>query len=127
MTASSRNPISEDVVSNLPRGPSTGRASAPAGSWVEIRQLVLRAGERAPNVPPDTAQTDFVARVRGFLVDAAEIGGPATVATLSDRTVSGELIAVNPRNPADFGEPVPDLLRLGRDARRSLDGSAPEP
>ena len=87
--------------------------------------MVLRAGERAPTVPEDTGQTEFVARIRGFLVDAAELGGPATVLTLLDRAVSGELIAVNPRNPADFGDPVPDLLRLGQDARRSLDEPRP--
>jgi hypothetical protein len=76
-------------------------------------------------VPQDTARTDLVARVRGFLVDAAEMGGPATVMTLSDRAVSGQLVALDPRNPADFGDPVPELLRLGREARRSLDDPTP--
>ena len=75
-------------------------------------------------MPEDTARTDFVARVRGFLVDASEMGGPATVSTLTDRFVSGELVAVDPRNPADFGDPLPELLRLGRAARRSLDEPA---
>ena len=107
-----------------PRGPRAG-ATVPAGSWVEIRQVVLRAAERAPNVPEDTARKDFVARVRGFLLDAAEMGGPAMVSTLTDRFVSGELVAVDPRNPADFGDPVPELLRLGREARRSLDEPTP--
>ena len=94
----------------------------PAGSWVEIRQVVLRAGERAPNVPANTAGVDFVARIRGFLQTDAPMGGNATVRTLVGRGVTGRLTDVNPRNPADFGDPVPELLRVGGEARRSLDG-----
>lgn len=94
----------------------------PAGSWVEIRQIVLHAGERAPNVPADTGAVDFVARIRGFLLTDAPMHAEATVRTLTGRQVSGRLTDVNPRNPADFGNPVPELLRAGADARRSLEG-----
>jgi hypothetical protein len=94
----------------------------PAGSWVEIRQIVLHAGERAPNVPADTAAVDFVARIRGFLLTDAPMHAEATVRTLTGRKVTGRLTDVNPRNPADFGNPVPELLRVGADARRSLEG-----
>jgi hypothetical protein len=86
--------------------------------------VILEAGERAPNVPPDTAAVDFVARIRGFLVAQARIGAQATVRTLTGRSVRGELTAVNPRNPADFGNPEPDLLRLGQAAREVIDGEA---
>lgn len=95
--------------------------SLPAGAWVEIRQVVLPAGERAPNVPPDTAAVDFVARIRGFLEADAAIGDEAAVRTLAGRQVRGTLVALNPRNPADFGNPVPELLRVGADARRALE------
>jgi hypothetical protein len=94
----------------------------PAGAWVEISQVVLPAGGRAPNVPRDTAETDFVARIRGFLISPAPIGGEATVRTLLGREVQGRLTDVNPRNPADFGNPVPELLALGVAARRALEG-----
>jgi hypothetical protein len=109
--------------------PSGGRAAGanpvPAGSWVEIQQVVLRAGERAPNVPPDTAEVDFVARIRGFLTSSASIGDNATVRTLVGREVSGVLTVVNPRNPADYGNPVPDLLELGSRARQALEALEP--
>jgi hypothetical protein len=94
----------------------------PAGSWVEIQQVILPAGGRAPNVPTDTAAVDFVARIRGFLEDDAVMGAEVSVHTLIGRTVHGRLRAVNPRNPADFGDPVPDLLRLGARARAELEG-----
>ncbi len=92
-----------------------------AGTWVEVEQVVLRAGSRAPNVPPDTARVDFVARIRGFLVADGRLGTEATVRTLAGRQVSGRLAAVSPRNPADFGDPVPELLELGLRARRTLE------
>jgi hypothetical protein len=95
----------------------------PAGAWVEVQQVVLTAGNRAPNVPADTAAVDFVARIRGFLSADARLGDEATVRTLAGRSVSGRLTAVNPRNPADFGDPVPELLRLGESAREALDGA----
>jgi hypothetical protein len=95
----------------------------PAGAWVEVQQVVLTAGNRAPNVPADTAAVDFVARIRGFLSADARLGGEATVRTLAGRSVTGRLTVVNPRNPADFGDPVPDLLRLGESAREALDAA----
>jgi len=96
----------------------------PTGLWVEVQQVVLSAGERAPNAPDDTARVDFVARIRGFLMADAPMGAEATVRTLAGRQVSGRLTAVNPRNPADFGNPVPELLRLGEEAREALEKAA---
>jgi 2-amino-4-ketopentanoate thiolase alpha subunit len=100
-----------------------GRPSStiPAGSWVEVRQIVLPAGQRSPGVPSDTSQVDFVARVRGFLVEPAALGAEASVRTLIGREVRGFLAEVNPRNPADFGNPIPELLQLGADARSLLE------
>jgi hypothetical protein len=86
--------------------------------------VILEAGRRAPNIPDDTAHVDFVARIRGFLESDAPMGAETTVRTLAGRQVSGRLSAVNPRNPADFGNPVPELLRLGEEARESLDREA---
>lgn len=107
-----------------PRAPAKGDSVA-AGTWVEVQQVVLSAGERAPNVPDDTAAVDFVARIRGFLLSDATLGSEASIRTLVGRTVKGRLSAVNPRNAADFGNPVPELLRLGGEARLSLEGPMP--
>jgi hypothetical protein len=101
--------------------PAVPRDLVPAGAWVEVQQVILEAGSRAPNIPDETAHVDFVARIRGFLQSDAPMGAEATVRTLAGRLVSGRLSAVNPRNPADFGNPVPELLRLGEEARDALD------
>jgi hypothetical protein len=109
------------MVAQLPPSPATDGIMVPAGVWVEVSQVVLPAGGRAPNVPNDTAEVDFVARIRGFLIEPAALGDEATVRTLLDREVTGRLTAVNPRNQADFGDPVPELLALGLAARRALE------
>jgi hypothetical protein len=115
----------EAEMTDAPSDPLVASRRVAAGEWVEIRRVVLPAGGRAPNVPPDTAAVDFVASIRGFLVAPADLGGAATVRTLLDREVTGQLTAVNPRNPANFGNPAPELLRLGLQARRSLEQSSP--
>jgi hypothetical protein len=74
---------------------------------------ILEPGQRAPGIPADTEAHPFVGRVRGFLTEAAARGENATVRTLIGRTVQGTLSAVHPRNPADFGDPSPELLEVG--------------
>jgi hypothetical protein len=46
---------------------------------------------------------------------------------LAGRSVRGRLRAVDPRNPADFGNPVAELLHVGAAARRSLEDQRPGP
>jgi 2-amino-4-ketopentanoate thiolase alpha subunit len=62
-----------------------------------------------------------LARIRGFLTAPARLGEEASVRTLIGRRVTGILSDVNPRNPADFGSPVPELLELGVRARLMLE------
>jgi hypothetical protein len=114
----------EEEMADSARDPAVAPVRVPAGQWVEIERVVLPAADRARTIPPDTAATDFVARVRGFLAAEAEVGATAMVKTLLDRDVGGRLVAVNPRNPANFGDPVPELLRLGLEASRSLEESS---
>lgn len=92
-----------------------------AGTWVQIRQQVLDASERAPQVPSDTAATPLVLLVKGFLVSSAVMGQDAVIRTLSDRELTGELFAVEPAFTHDFGQVVPELLAIGVKARRLLE------
>jgi hypothetical protein len=85
-------------------------SDVPAGAWVELERVILKPGERAPGIPADTASVPFAGRVRGFLLSPTQKGRIAEVRTQADRKVSGRLRAVLPRNPADFGDPSPELL-----------------
>lgn len=91
---------------------------AKAGEWVQIHNVILTARERAVHVPVDTRQVPFEMWLKGFLVDdAAQIGDEVTIATVTGRHVTGKLVAINPAYPHSFGEPVPELLAIGRELR----------
>lgn len=105
---------------------TTARGSGiPAGAWVELERVILKPGERAPGIPADTASVPFAGRVRGFLVSPARKGAVAEVQTQADRIVRGRLRAVLPRNPADFGDPSPELLVAAKAMKARLRKSRP--
>lgn len=84
-----------------------------SGTWVEIEQVVLTPGQRAPTLPEDTKQVPYLLRISGFLVEPAEIGGPARIRTIIGRELSGTLKTVNPSYNHSFGSTVPELLTIG--------------
>ena len=90
------------------------------GTWVEIRSIVLEPGERAPQVPDDTARVPLEMRVKGFLVSTAVIGGEAAIETSAGRKLHGTLSAVNPGYAHGFGPPIPELSGIGRELRAIL-------
>jgi hypothetical protein len=59
-------------------------------------------------------------RVKGFLLQEAEIGGEAEIVTLSGRTVSGTLTEINPAYTHMFGRPVPELSPIAGEIRAIL-------
>ncbi len=85
----------------------------PAGAWVEIEQVVLEPGERAPGIPEDTAAVPLLLRVAGFLTDDAVIGEHVRVRTLIGRELEGVLRVVGPHYTHSFGDVVPELLTIG--------------
>lgn len=91
-------------------------ATVPAGTWVEIEQVVLTPQERAPGLPDDTARVPLLLRVCGFLCEAADLGAPARVRTAIGRELAGTLTVVNPGYSHSFGDTVPELLTIGTDA-----------
>jgi hypothetical protein len=90
------------------------------GTWVEIHRVVLRAGERAPQVPADTAAVPLEMRVKGFLVTPATPGEEAEVITPAGRRLRGTLGAVNPAYDHGFGAPIAELSTIGTEVRALL-------
>ena len=90
------------------------------GTWVEIHAVVLPAGERAPQVPEDTARVPLEMRAKGFLAEAAEIGAEAGVLTTSGRRLRGTVSVANPSYDHGFGAPLPELLEIGSEVRAIL-------
>ena len=62
---------------------------AAAATWVEIRRVLLEPDERAPQLPDDTRRVPLELRVKGFLVAAARVGGPAEIVTPAGRRLRG--------------------------------------
>jgi hypothetical protein len=98
-------------------------SGASRGDWVRIHWVVLDAGERAPQVPEDTAKTPLQARASGWLdQETAAIGEEVAIRTATGRTLTGSLTEIDPAPGHGFGKPIAELLRIGPDLRRRLAG-----
>lgn len=90
------------------------------GSLVDIKITILKAGERAEQVPKDTAGVDMVMKVKGILSEDTQMGSECTVTTAIGRLITGTLIEENPAYSHQFGPPIPELLPIGRELREIL-------
>jgi len=90
------------------------------GTWVQIHRIVLREGQRAPQVPVETQQVPLEMWVKGFLVEPATLGEKVEIVTPSGRRLRGILTDVNPGYTHSFGSPIPELLTIGREVRTIL-------
>ena len=93
------------------------------GDWVQIHQIVLPAGQRAPQVPEDTAQVPLEMKVKGILLNQeASLGELVTIRTAVGRVLEGTLVAVNPSYDISYGPPPAELRGVGEELRRILKG-----
>ena len=90
------------------------------GTWVEIHNIVLPAGKRAPQVPEDTQQVPLEMRVKGFLAEPASLGEEAAIITTAGRHLRGRLVEVNPAYTHRFGAPIAELSTIGSEVRAIL-------
>ncbi|MBW2498718.1 MAG: 2-amino-4-ketopentanoate thiolase [Deltaproteobacteria bacterium] len=90
------------------------------GTWVELRRIVLQAGERAPQVPEETQRVPLEMRAKGRLTHDGKVGEEAEVITAAGRRLRGTLERVAPAYTHGFGPPVPELLAVGEELRARL-------
>jgi len=91
---------------------------ASKGDWVRIHRILMKAGQRAPQVPEDTAVVPFEMWDKGFLLnEKAEIGQEVLIRTIIGRELEGTLIEVNPAYAHSFGTCIPEILRIDRDLK----------
>lgn len=89
-------------------------------TWVEIWQVILEKGDRAPQVPEDTKQVPLEMKVKGFLLQDTMLGEQAEIVTPIGRKIIGKLIEVNPEYTHNFGFPIPELMGIGGELRTIL-------
>ncbi len=82
------------------------------GTWVQIHRIVLKPEERAPQVPDDTKLVPLELWVKGYLMNDAELGDEVQIKTVTGRLESGKLVQVNPTFKHNFGEFVPEILKV---------------
>ena len=86
--------------------------TAKKGDWVQIHNVVLSAGQRAPQVPEDTQACDLELWVKGIAQSDAKEGETLEVMTVTGRIVKGTLCDVNPKYTHTYGDFVPELLKV---------------
>ncbi|MDO9628981.1 MAG: 2-amino-4-oxopentanoate thiolase subunit OrtA [Acholeplasmataceae bacterium] len=72
-------------------------------TFVQIYKSVLSRSERATNLPADTKQVPLEMRIKGKLLNSAQIGDTVQIITTTKRIETGILIAVEPSFTHDFG------------------------
>lgn len=96
--------------------------TAKRGDWVEVENILLEAGHRAPQVPEDTQSVPLKEWHKGFLAnDVAKIGDEVEIVTLIGRNVAGILSDSNPKHRYDYGQPVKELIDVGIELRNELE------
>ena len=93
------------------------------GDWVRIHSILLKPGERAPQVPPDTAMVPLEMWVKGELLQDAHTGDSVVIRTAAGRHVTGTLLAGGLDYSHSFGEFVPQLHLIGPMLRQKLEES----
>lgn len=94
------------------------------GTWVQISNVVLPAGSRAPQVPEDTSQCDLMMWVKGALQADAAVGDTVEVVTATGRREQGVLCEANPSYTHSYGHFVPELMQVQQQLRDILFGGA---
>ncbi|TCO79040.1 2-amino-4-oxopentanoate thiolase subunit OrtA [Marinisporobacter balticus] len=95
---------------------------AKKGDWVNIYNVVMEVGERAPQVPEDTKSVPLEMWVKGFIQNDACVGDQVEIKTITGRTVSGKLVEINPSYTHSFGNTVPEVFQIGLQLKEILFG-----
>ena len=98
----------------------TDATRARTGDWVEVECKLLDPADRSKNLPPETAAKPLMMWVKGFAQTEAAIGEQLTLETMTGRTVTGKLSAIYPGYYITYGDPVPELVGIGRELRQRL-------
>ena len=88
------------------------------GDWVQIRQVILEPGQRAPQVPEDTSKVPLISLIKGFVTEDASMGDTVTIETVIDRKITGELVERNSSYDHSFGHPPAGFTGIGVTLRR---------
>lgn len=87
------------------------------GEYVEIKITALNKNERAENLPIDTKNLPYEGKIRGYLTSDSNIGDEVIIETPIGRKVKGTLLGVVSLYDHNFGEPIRELIDIGKKLR----------
>lgn len=92
------------------------------GSWVSIRKILLNPEERTGKLPEETKKVPLTMWAKGYIQADAQIGDEVTVKTRTGRAETGILEEENPQYEINYGNFIPELGKIGEQAREMLRG-----
>ena len=92
------------------------------GTWVSLRRVILEPKDRAAGIPEETAATPLIMWASGYLEEDAGLNQEATIRTKMNRVETGVLEEVEPAVKVGYGDYVPEVSLIGKQARAILFG-----
>lgn len=92
------------------------------GTWVQIHKIILTKDERAPQLPNDTKQVPLEMWVKGTLLEDGDINSNVKIKTITGRIEEGKLVAVNPTFKHNYGDFIPEILKVSEIVRDIMYG-----
>lgn len=91
------------------------------GSYVRIRKTLLNPGERSLNLPKETSLVPFKMWIKGYLQEDADLFDIVTVKTITGRYETGRLKEAFPAYKHNYGEFIPEILKLNDIIHRDME------
>lgn len=90
------------------------------GEWVKIYNIVMKPEERSSRIPDDTKKVPLEMWTKGFLLEDKRLGELVEIETIVGRRVEGKLVEIKPIYKHNYGDHIPEILRIGKDLKRIL-------
>lgn len=91
-------------------------------TWVQIHKVILSPNERAVNLPDDSKLVPLEMWVKGFLQEPTILGEKGVIKTLSGRIEEGIVVAINPSFMHNYGDFVPEIIKISQFVKKELYG-----
>lgn len=91
-------------------------------TWVLIKKVVLEPNERPATLPEETRKVPLVMWVKGWLLEDAKIGEVVHIKTRTNRFEEGTLLEVNPTYKHNYGNFVPEILKISQIVSSFMEG-----
>ncbi|MDD4000420.1 MAG: 2-amino-4-oxopentanoate thiolase subunit OrtA [Bacilli bacterium] len=90
------------------------------GSWVRIKKIILAPEERASNLPEDTKLVPLLMWTKGYLQSDAPLNSEVQIITVTGRKETGLLVEASPTYRHNYGDFVPEILKIQEIVRKEL-------